>query len=63
MEQLVATDPSSPLSPAEVQALHRRLLAARDAGVDPDLADIEAADKINADPLARLDRSWAPDEH
>jgi len=45
-----------------VQAVHRRLLAARDKGVDPDPADIAAAKEINADPLAGFDRSWAPDE-
>jgi len=58
----VSTQPSSPLSAAEVQALHRRLLAARDTGVDPDAADLAAAKQINADTLARFDRSWAPDE-
>lgn len=62
MEQLVSTQPSRPLSAAEVQALHLRLLAARDKGVDPDPADIAAAKEIDANPLAGFDRAWAPDE-
>jgi hypothetical protein len=62
MEQLVSTEPNRPLSAIEVQELHRRLQAARDEGIDPDPADVAAAGKINADPLAGFDRSWAPDE-
>lgn len=62
MEQLVTTHPSSPLSPVEVQAMHRRLVAARDLGVDPDPADLAKAHEMNADQLARFDRSWALDE-
>jgi hypothetical protein len=58
----MCTEPSRPLSAAEVQALHRRLLAARDLGVDPDPADLANRDKINANEHARFDRSWAPDE-
>jgi hypothetical protein len=45
-----------------VQALHRRLIAARDSGIDPDPVDVEMVDKINANPLARFDRAWEPDE-
>ena len=57
MEQLVSTDPWRPLSAAEVHALHRRVLAARDLDVDPDPTDLAIAHKLNADELARFDRS------
>jgi hypothetical protein len=55
MEQPVSTDPSRPLSAAEVQALHRRVLAARDLDIDPDPTDLATAHKINADELALFD--------
>jgi len=57
MEQPVITDPCHPLSAAEVQALHRRVLAARDLDVDPDPTDLATAHKLNADELAQFDRS------
>jgi hypothetical protein len=62
MEQLETANPSNPPSPAEVQVLHRRLIAARHSGIDPDPADVKMADKIKANPLAQFDRVWEPDE-
>lgn len=58
MEQLWSTHSTRRLSDVEVQALHRRVLAARDLDVDPDPTDIATVHKINADELARFDRSW-----
>jgi hypothetical protein len=47
----------------EQQALHRRLLAARQAGLEPDPADVEAAEKLNASPFQHFDRVNARDEY
>lgn len=52
----MTTDPRRPLSAAEVQALHRRVLAARDLDVDPDPTDLATVHRINADELAQFDR-------
>jgi len=52
----VTTEPCRPLSAVEVQALHRRVLAARDLDVDPDPTDLAAVHQINADELAHFDR-------
>jgi len=60
LEQLMTTDPCRPLSAVEVQALQRRVLAARDLDVDPDPTDLATAHRINADELAQFDRSWGP---
>jgi hypothetical protein len=57
MEESVTTHPCGPLSAAEVQALHRRVLAARDLDVDPDPTDLATAHQLNADDLARFDRT------
>jgi hypothetical protein len=57
MEQPVTTDPHRPLSAAEVQALHRRVLAARDLDVEPDPSDLATAHQLNADELAQFDRN------
>jgi hypothetical protein len=57
MEQPVSTDPCRSLSAAEVQALHLRVLAARDLDVDPDPTDLAIAHQLNADELARFDHS------
>jgi hypothetical protein len=57
MEQSVTTDQRRPLSAAEVQALHRRVLAARDLDVDPDPTDLATVHQLNADELAQFDRS------
>ena len=59
----MTTDPCRPLSAAEVQALHRRVLAARDLDVDPDPSDLATAHQINADELAQFDRTSGADEH
>jgi hypothetical protein len=53
----VTTDQRRPLSAAEVQALHRRVLAARDLDVDPDPSDLATVHQLNADELAQFDRS------
>jgi hypothetical protein len=53
----VTTDQRRPLSAAEVQALHRRVLAARDLDVDPDPTDLATVHQLNADELAQFDRS------
>jgi hypothetical protein len=57
-------DPERPeiFDPAEVQALHRRLLAAKDRGEEPDPADAEMAARVMASPYAMFDRPWARDE-
>lgn len=47
----------------EAQALHRRLCAAREAGVAPDPDDVEAAAILNASPYARFDRVNARDDY
>jgi len=52
----VTTDLCRPLSALEVQALHRRVLAARDLDVDPDPTDLATVHKINADELVEFDR-------
>jgi hypothetical protein len=51
-----------PYSPYELQALHRRLLAAKEAGVEPDPADVAMRDQAMASPYANFDRAWARDE-
>ena len=43
------------------QAVHRRLLQARDAGVDADPADVAAAADWNASPYRDFDRVNASD--
>ena len=48
--------------PREVQALHRRLLAAKDRGEEPAPEDAALRDRIMASPYALRDRPWAPDE-
>jgi hypothetical protein len=48
--------------PVEMQALHRRLLAAKDRGEEPDPADVEMAARVMASPYAMFDRPWARDE-
>jgi hypothetical protein len=48
--------------PREVQALHRRLLAAKDRGEEPDPADVALAARVMASPYALRDRPWARDE-
>ena len=58
VEQLGSTHSPRHLSEVEVQALHRRVLAARDLDVDPDPTDIATVHKINADELVRFDRRW-----
>ena len=57
MEQPMTTGPCRPLSAAEVQALHRRVLAARDLDVDPDPTDLATVRKLNADELAQFEHS------
>ena len=47
----------------EEQALHRRLLAAQEAGEEPDSADAEAAARLNSSPFRYFDRVNARDEY
>jgi len=44
------------------QAVHRRILAAKDAGEEPDPEDLAYAAAYNASPYAGFDRVTAPDE-
>jgi hypothetical protein len=48
--------------PLEVQALHRRLLAAKARGEAPDPDDLALRDRVVASPYALFDRPWAPDD-
>ena len=45
----------------EIQAAHRRLLVAREAGEEPDPVDVAAAEKDMENPYWMHDRPWAPD--
>ncbi len=47
--------------PREVQALHRRLLAAKDRGEEPSAEDADMKRRVMASPYAMFDRPWAPD--
>lgn len=46
-----------------IQALHRRILAAKDAGLEPDPADLEAAAAYNASQYSGFDRINRPDDY
>ena len=48
--------------PREVQALHRRLLAAKDRGEEPSADDLDLKRRVMASPYAMRDRAWARDE-
>lgn len=47
----------------EQQELHRRLVAAREAGREPDPEDVEAAAMLNASPYRHFDRINARDDY
>jgi hypothetical protein len=47
----------------EKQALHRRLRAAKEDGVEPDPADVEAAARLNESPYSHFDRVNARDDY
>jgi hypothetical protein len=47
----------------EVQAVHHRLLAAKDRGIDPDPADLEVARSVKATGLGGIDRVNARDDY
>ncbi|MGH3366841.1 MAG: hypothetical protein ACRDOY_06535 [Nocardioidaceae bacterium] len=47
----------------EKQALHRRLRAAEEAGVEPDPDDVAAAAKFNESPYRYFDRVYARDDY
>ena len=49
--------------PREVQALHRRLLAAKDRGEEPSADDLDLKRRVMASPYAMRDRAWARDEN
>lgn len=48
-------------TPQEVQALHRRLLEAKEAGRTPSDEDARMAEQVNASPFAQFDRPWRAD--
>jgi hypothetical protein len=48
--------------PAEVQALHRRILAAKDRGDEPTPEDKAMAARVNASRYAMFDRPWRSDD-
>lgn len=48
--------------PAEVQALHRRLLAAKERGEAPTAEDLALKARVMASPYAMVDRPWRSDD-
>jgi hypothetical protein len=51
------------LTPWEIQALHRRLLKAKESGEEPAPEDIAERDRLMSSPFALFDRPWAPDDY
>ncbi len=49
-------------TPQEVQALHRRLLAAKEAGQAPCEEDARMAERVMSSPYVRFDRPWRADD-
>lgn len=47
----------------EVQAVHHRLLAAKEQGIEPDPADVEVARSVKATGLGTIDRVNARDDY
>ena len=47
----------------ELQAVHHRLLAAKEQGVEPDPADVELARSVKATGLGGIDRVNARDDY
>ena len=56
------TDRPETFDPREVQALHRRLLAAKKRGEEPSAEDLDFKERVMASPYAMFDRPWASDE-
>jgi len=48
--------------PVTLQALHRRLLAAKAHALEPAPEDLALKERVMASPYAMFDRAWAPDE-
>lgn len=49
------------IDPRDVQAAHRRILAAKEQGVEPRPEDLALAEKVNSSPFAGFDRPWRAD--
>lgn len=49
-------------TPQEMQALHRRMVAAKEAGREPSSEDAAMAEEVMASPFARFDRPWRADD-
>jgi hypothetical protein len=47
----------------DLQMVHKRLLAAREQGVEPDPADVEVARSVAATGYGGIDRVNAPDDY
>lgn len=47
----------------ELQAVHRRLVAAKERGIEPDPADVEVARSVRATGLGSIDRVNARDDY
>ena len=47
----------------EVQAVHHRLLAAKEQGIDPEPSDLEVARSVKATGLGGIDRVNARDDY
>lgn len=48
--------------PREMQAVHRRILAAKDRGEEPTPEDLAYAARVNASPYSKFDRAWRSDD-
>lgn len=48
--------------PREMQAVHRRILAAKDRGEEPAAEDLAYAARVNASPYSKFDRAWRSDD-
>jgi hypothetical protein len=47
----------------ELQKVHKRLLAAKEQGIEPDPADVEIARSVAATGYGGIDRVNAPDDY
>lgn len=48
--------------PREMQAVHRRILAAKERGEEPTPEDAAYAARVNASPYSKFDRAWRSDD-
>ena len=61
MSESIADTPEV-FDPAEVQALHRRMVAAKARGEQPAPEDVDMAARVMASPYASFDRPWRSDD-